>query len=235
MTTERDVALTHIVVGGNFVQPGLKVAEAHLPYLEAYLKHLTKAGHHVLYSLPDFDDDGLERKIEFSAAAGATYDHFTKVSGIELELVSKHVERVWLEAAWLAHEQKFEGKDEIDFPLRNIAVAKWERKWRKNLPFDIEFGAPTVRLLCEREAILTFSLENIVYYAGDKEKEYVPPGSRIARADPDILLARGRTVTGRSLSSWTLSTRCNPTVQSVSSRSTLRKVGTDIIVTDRCD
>ena len=171
--------LIQTIADGYFVQTGLttlEVTEAHRPYLEAYLKHLIKSGHHVIYSLPDFDDDEHHRVIDFSSAAAASYGDVTKVFNIELELVAKFVEEAWLKAAWLAHEHLHESGRDLDLSIRNtIAVAKWEHHWRGSAPFDIEFGAPTVQLLCEREAILTFSLENIVFHAsGDR---YVVSGS----------------------------------------------------------
>lgn len=54
--------------------------------------------------------------------------------------------------------------------IRNIiTVAKWEHHWHGSAPFNIRFNTPTVQLLCERKAILTFSLENIVFHAsGDR-------------------------------------------------------------------
>ena len=152
----------HVGVDGRFVKKELEVAPAHLPYLEAYIQHLTKAGHHVLCSLADFDDNGRERGVDFSSATAASYNHHMKAFKIDLGLVSKRIEHVWLEAALLAHEHDYEGKHEIDSFLSNITAAKWERRCRTHLPFDVEFSTPTVQLLCVREAILTFSLENII-------------------------------------------------------------------------
>jgi len=140
----------------------------HRPYLEAYLHHLVKSGHHVIYSLPDFDDDSQKREIDFSTATVACYDHVTKAFGVELSHVTKYVEDAWLKAAWLAHEHKHDSKKQVEFSVRNaISVAKWERSWRTSAPFDVEFGAPTIQFLCDHEAILTFSLENTVFYASD--------------------------------------------------------------------
>jgi len=168
---DRIIVLTRLIAEGYFVRAGTTthdVAVHHRPYLEAYLKHLVKSGHHVIYSLPDFDDDNQKREIDFSTATVATYDHVTKAFGVELTQVTKYVEDAWLKAAWLAHEHKHDSKTQVEFSVRNaIAVAKWERSWRSSAPFDIEFGAPTIHFLCDHEAVLTLSLENAVFYSTD--------------------------------------------------------------------
>lgn len=162
------IILSRTIAEGSCVQTPdtVEVTLAHRPYLEAYLEHLAKSGYHVLSSLPDNNGDGKERVIDFSSAANALYGHITNAFGIELTQIIKHVEDIWLKAAWLAREYQQEQKG--DLAIRNaIAVAKWERHWRpSSAPFDVEFGAPTVQLLCEREAVLILSLEKIDFHAG---------------------------------------------------------------------
>ncbi|KAF8884777.1 hypothetical protein BD779DRAFT_1442896 [Infundibulicybe gibba] len=134
-------------------------------YMRRYLDYLHHAGHHVLFSLPDFDDDRLDMIIDYSLEShvNRTLDtEIHEVFGVSVEEINRSLSSKWLKAIM----------DAADGADRNsICLAEYRSTWttigeRSDVQFHIKFGAPRVRVLCEREAVLYFKIDELLVYEG---------------------------------------------------------------------
>lgn len=130
-------------------------------YLRAYLDFLRRAGHHTIYSLPDFDNDGLSRRIDYSEVATNVYSDVTVVHGIDLGEINKYVSNAWLRACWIAVSEA-QITNHAD-----ISIAEYKSDWSLSLgggpQFHAKFGAPRIEALCEREVVLYFCVDEILF------------------------------------------------------------------------
>ncbi|KAF8884776.1 hypothetical protein BD779DRAFT_1739314 [Infundibulicybe gibba] len=134
-------------------------------YMRRYFDYLHHAGHHVLFSLPDFDDDRLDIIIDYSLEShvGHTLDtEIHEVFGVSVEEINRSLSSKWLKAIM----------DAADGAKRSsICLAEYRSTWtaigeRSDVQFHIKFGAPRVRVLCEREAVLYFKIDELLVYEG---------------------------------------------------------------------
>jgi hypothetical protein len=87
--------LTHIKAEKSLA-PAAK--DALVFYLKEYLRFLKHAGHHIMYSLPDFDDDYKRLRIDYSELrAGDIKGYATdaEVWGISIEWINQFVNARW--------------------------------------------------------------------------------------------------------------------------------------------
>ena len=129
-------------------------------YLKEYLEFLSNAGHHIFFSLPDFDDDNYSVFIDFSAASQTT-ELVEKVNGVSIHKINTFLSTAWLTAGLLANTQN----DKSD---KKIALAEYSGTISKNasdIRFTVKFGAPHVKALCNQEVILYFNIEKLCTYA----------------------------------------------------------------------
>ncbi|KAL4248925.1 hypothetical protein ABKN59_007566 [Abortiporus biennis] len=112
-------------------------------YLSQYLKFLNNAGHHVLFSLPDFDDDDFSITMDFSA-------------------ISKSIVTVD-EISACSREPSIE--DRI-----KASLAEYRSVWvnqDSDIHFHVRMSAPRVRALCQNEVILYFPVDEAYFYDSD--------------------------------------------------------------------
>jgi hypothetical protein len=134
-------------------------------YMRSYLDFLEHAGHHVLFDLPDFDDDKYSPTIDYSVSS--TLEDVERlcsnelVHGIDPGDLNNFLHKTWLSLARLGHP-----KDQLSISLAEISSA-WLLNASIDTKFHIQFGPPKVRALCGNEVILTFDLEKIAFFKGE--------------------------------------------------------------------
>ncbi|GJJ16021.1 hypothetical protein Clacol_010300 [Clathrus columnatus] len=139
-------------------------------YLKGYLDFLRQAGHHVYFSLPDFDDDGHQVQVEFSLLPHfiRNIEHeITEIFGVSLDSINET-----LSARWLKNIMEAEDEDVSTHNKESICLAEYRSTWttigdRKDIQFWIKFGAPKVKILCKKEAILSFTVEELLVFDGN--------------------------------------------------------------------
>ncbi|EKM54028.1 uncharacterized protein PHACADRAFT_257609 [Phanerochaete carnosa HHB-10118-sp] len=133
-------------------------------YLRTYLQFLQAAGHHVLFSLPDFNIENPNVLIDFSQAARVLLN-ISEVQGISIEQINRFLSTSWLKAAMLAGAQN--GLP-VDRPA--ISLAEYRSTWvlrDENIHFHLKFGAPQVAALCNDEILLYFLVDEALFYDGE--------------------------------------------------------------------
>lgn len=148
------------------VQQGRQSLEA---YLLAYLQFLQSAGHHVLFSLPNFDDEGLKPFIDFSQIAEFPLT-LGEVHGVAIAKINEYLSASWLKAVMLAGAANGQP---VDRP--SISLAEYRSTWvlhdHSGLHFHLKFGAPQVAALCNDELVMTFVVDEVLFYEGEKFDE----------------------------------------------------------------
>ncbi|TCD64013.1 hypothetical protein EIP91_004681 [Steccherinum ochraceum] len=129
-------------------------------YLLRYLRFLSNAGHHILFSLPDFDDDQLSVTIDFSAVS-TTNVPVTEIHGVTVDKINAFLSTGWLKAAMLGSSP--ETSSDI-----KVALAEYRSTASSvgvsDVFFHAKLGAPRVKALCEQEVILYFSIDYLYIY-----------------------------------------------------------------------
>ncbi|TFK37966.1 hypothetical protein BDQ12DRAFT_132552 [Crucibulum laeve] len=134
-------------------------------YLQRYLSFLHIAGHHVLFSLPDFDDDRLDVVIDYSLETHRIRNldvEQNEIYGVSLDEINRSLSSKWLKAIMDAAD----GGDRS-----SICLAEYRSNWtnvghHSDVQFHVKFGAPTLKALCKREAILYFKVDELLVYDG---------------------------------------------------------------------
>lgn len=139
-----------------------ELSDAFRPSFEAYLKHIQKSGHHILYSLPAFDDERHHRATDFSSVTRHSYSHIKEMYNIDREKIITYIQDVWRKAAWSVQEEG------TSLATRSsIAIAEWNSTWslthEEDYHFHVKFGAPKIELLCQHEAIVYVQVDEIVF------------------------------------------------------------------------
>ncbi|KAJ3554928.1 hypothetical protein NM688_g2854 [Phlebia brevispora] len=130
-------------------------------YLSQYLQLLQNAGHHVVFSLPDFDDDRLHVSIDFSTA-GQSLLELDEVYGVSVEKINAFLSASWLKSAILASGRKGEIADRT-----LLSLAEYRSTWvlsDSTSHFHVKLGAPRIRAVCNQEVILFFTVDEVLFY-----------------------------------------------------------------------
>ncbi len=138
------------------------VQEALTFYMRRYLEFLQHAGNHVLFDLPDFDDDKFKAKIDYSLhREPINLDDLcdgVTVFSADIKDMNEYLESQWMKAASLGRPQD----------CLSIALAEISSSWLMNAVIDnhfhVRFGAPKVRALCSHEVILYFDIQDIAFF-----------------------------------------------------------------------
>ena len=137
-------------------------------YLQSYMHLLQSAGHHVLFSLPNFDDEGLRPYLDFSQIAYRLLG-IEDVHGVAIEQINKYLSAAWLNTLILANKQP------IDYSV--VSLAEYRSTWAQQdgyAQFYLNFGAPHVSALCDDEILMHFVLDDVRFYeTADFETECV--------------------------------------------------------------
>lgn len=131
-----------------------------LRYLNQYLDLLYSAGNHVLFSLPHFGQDMAPMEISFSLmATSAQYEWLATIYGVTVEQINAHMSSLWLKSAMLAYG----GVASSTTDWRPRCLAEFSRKEGGDF-FRIKFGAPHVNILCSREVMITFDIDEVEFF-----------------------------------------------------------------------
>ncbi|CCM05147.1 uncharacterized protein FIBRA_07356 [Fibroporia radiculosa] len=155
-------------------------------YLRKYLVFLHSAGHHVLFSLPEFDEDGRSRLLIDYSSMGNAFPDLDEIQGISVDLVNTQLSSNWLKAAM----QTVDVVDEIH-DWREISLAEYRSTFNNyqhmgsDVHFHAKLGAPTLTAVCAQEATIIFTLEEVLFYndiqaAVDRKHSHKFAGWKIA-------------------------------------------------------
>ncbi|KAJ7210092.1 hypothetical protein GGX14DRAFT_451427 [Mycena pura] len=139
----------------------IKVKDALAFYLFEYLHFLRSAGNHVLFDLPDFDDNKFSPNIDYSLVSTALeVDEFCcdTVHDTSLSDINKYLYDKWLIAATLGRP-----RDVLSICLAEIS-STWLMNTSIDTHFHIRFGAPHTKALCSNEVLLHFTIEDIAFF-----------------------------------------------------------------------
>ncbi len=131
--------------------------------LKGYLKLLQRAGHHILFSLPEFNDAGLHYTVDFSSAV----EKFTGVDtvlGVPTKKINDFLAAAWLDAVILSGTSGEPSATGI-----GLALAEYRSTWSPRnfgIHFHISFSSPTVVALCDREVLITFNIQSVSFFDG---------------------------------------------------------------------
>ena len=139
-------------------------------YLGEYLDLLHVAGHHVLFSLPQFDQGGTPMVIDYSLMATSQF-WVGDINGITVDQINTYMSSVWLKSAMLAQDGMKAGVDWrtralADFSSSSYGATSYGR-------FKMKFGPPRVEILCAREVIVYFNIEELDFFKSDDFTAYV--------------------------------------------------------------
>ncbi|THG96118.1 hypothetical protein EW026_g5654 [Hermanssonia centrifuga] len=133
-------------------------------YLSEYLEFLQNAGNHVLFSLPDFDDDRLRVSIDFSTS-GRPVLGIDSIFGISVEKINSYLQASWLKSAMLAGRGRGHSVDRTA-----LSLAEYRSTWVASeslIHFHVTLGAPRIQALCGEEVVLFFTVDEVVFYESD--------------------------------------------------------------------
>lgn len=133
--------------------------EAFAFYLREYLNFLDQAGNHILFSVPDADDARYRLTIDYSILDSPLLD-VDDIYGISVEKINDYLYFVWLKADMLANG--------IIDDWNSLCLAEYRSTWQP-LPglhehFRLRLGAPRVKSICSKEAIIYFSVDEVLVY-----------------------------------------------------------------------
>lgn len=136
--------------------------EAVAIHLRGYLRLLQKAGHHILFCLPEFNDAELRYTVDFSSAIEkAKFDGVDSVFDIPTQSINDFLSVSWRNAVTSSDNSSSDGA--------GLVLAQYRSAWSSRdfgIHFNISFAAPTVQALCAREVLITFNIQNISFYEG---------------------------------------------------------------------
>lgn len=119
-----------------------------------------------MFDLPDFDNDHYSSLIDYSIATTTheleDYCLDIDIQGVQTTLVNDYLRKSWLNAVALA--RGISGPIPAD--RLSTYLTEIQSTWLPDLQsyFHIRFSPPAVRALCSHEAVLTFNLEEILFY-----------------------------------------------------------------------
>lgn len=131
-----------------------------------YLPLLTRAGYHVLYSLPDFDLLGVtSSEIDYSVISKSTLSHHS-LFNIKVSEINAYLRSQWLPQAAYIGEFGFDIKASTDFKgfLAEHCTA-WASS-EEEVQFHVKFRPLAVQALCKREVIVYFDIQDIFFHMG---------------------------------------------------------------------
>lgn len=131
-----------------------------IEYLTEYLAFLHNAGNHVLYSLPNYDDR-LAINYSLMHDSDSTVLEVNDIPGVSVDKINAYLASIWFKAAMMRI-----GGDATDWKL--LCPAEYRTSWHP-MPetgdhFRLHLGAPRVTLLCSREAIISFNVDEALFY-----------------------------------------------------------------------
>lgn len=152
--------------------------EALKDYYVDYFALLKKAGHHVLLSLPDFDDlDSTSASIDYSVIYQTdTASEFTYIFDMSVEGINNYLKSLWLQAVSLIDKSP-EILDNHD-RSKEYLLSRYKDSYKpygENIDLTFTFGPLKVAALCKIEAIIYINIGAVDYEfsSRNKSKQYV--------------------------------------------------------------
>ncbi|KAI0632190.1 hypothetical protein C8Q77DRAFT_1158854 [Trametes polyzona] len=143
--------------------------DALLRYLSQYLDLLYSAGNHVLFSLPQFGQNSTAMEISYSLMnISAEHEWLASIYGVPVQQINAHMSSLWLKSAMLAYGSVTSSP--ADWQAR--CYAEFCRK-EPGSYYRIKFGAPHVNVLCSKEVVLQFNIDELDFFSS--EDFTVPP------------------------------------------------------------
>jgi hypothetical protein len=145
----------------------IDLIEAMRFYMKQYFTFLQTSGNHVLFDLPDFDDNKYRPQIDYSLIHNNDLDDIlqhldreTKLLGtVDCSLVVQFYKMLWQTAIGL-REQRW---GSLEVCLASIC-SDWVIGSPVPAHFFINFNAPTVEVLCSEEVILSFNIKQLGFF-----------------------------------------------------------------------
>ena len=136
--------------------------------MKEYLSFLQHAGHHVLYNLPDFDDEKSSIKIDYSLSNDALVlqKMFPNipVCGYTVNDINEFLYKKWCQAAMA---------DDSTGLVK--CMSEIRSSWLMNCSIDLNFhmflAKPRVIPLCTHEVVLIFRIEELAVFSNNDEGE----------------------------------------------------------------
>ena len=136
--------------------------------MKHYLSFLQHAGHHVLYNLPDFDDERSTIKIDYSLSSDAVAIQKLfpdlPVCGYTVADINAFLYTKWSQAAMA---------DESTGLSRCLSEMK--SSWLMNCCIELDFhmflAKPRVIPLCSHEVVLIFRIEELAIFTSENEED----------------------------------------------------------------
>ncbi|KAH9854755.1 hypothetical protein C2E23DRAFT_726184 [Lenzites betulinus] len=136
-----------------------------LRYLNQYINLLHDAGNHVLFSLPHFGRAENEMVISYSLMESALeIDWLDSVYGVSVQQIDAYMSSLWLKSAMLAYGSISGDATEADLNERCFAEVSCHENGNF---FRIKFGAPHVKVLCSKEVVLQFDIDEVEFWEHD--------------------------------------------------------------------
>ena len=133
-------------------------------YLRKYLDFLVHAGNHVLFDLPDFDDDKYQAKIDYATYEDNSVDLRALCNGVTVHDIDvKEVNDTFYFRWQNAARRTGRPTDALLLCLAEMSSVQLAN-CAIDRHFFIQFGIPTVETLCSREVILTFHINRIAFF-----------------------------------------------------------------------
>ncbi|KAI9058443.1 hypothetical protein FKP32DRAFT_1582073 [Trametes sanguinea] len=132
-----------------------------LRYLGQYLELLHDAGNHVLYSLPHFSPRPA-MDIDFTLTGNSTALEWQEsICGITADQFNSYLASLWLKSALLQHSKV--ATKNTDWRLR--VLTEFIKKEEGDF-YRIRFGAPRVDILCAKEVVMFFDVDELDFFEG---------------------------------------------------------------------
>lgn len=142
-----------------------KGSEALKGYLAEYLDTLHSAGNHVLFSLPEFGQNGIPAPIDYSLM-GAEHPFVNNIHGVTVEAINEYMHSIWLKSAMFAGDIS-----QVDnWRLRSLSeYSSVAGSTQSGIPirFTVQLGAPRVDILCTKEVIVYFNIDEVRFFDSD--------------------------------------------------------------------
>ncbi|KAI5120814.1 hypothetical protein M0805_003211 [Coniferiporia weirii] len=128
-----------------------------------YLPTIKRAGHHVLYSLPDFDNlASTTAHIDYSVINKRTLTTDT-LFGVSIVDINTFLRGLWLQAAAFIDEH---GLSHDNVSKTSLAELRTSTDGIDGMHMHLFFGPLYVQPLCKREVILYLDIQDIHVYLG---------------------------------------------------------------------
>ncbi|EKM52083.1 uncharacterized protein PHACADRAFT_151051 [Phanerochaete carnosa HHB-10118-sp] len=149
-------------------------------YLKHYLRFLQTSGNHVMFDLPDFDDNKHRPRIDYSVIRTEGTDELRQLISKDIKILD-HVDPALIAQFYQMHWQNASGKrngpawGKLDLCLATICSDWINGCTLENTHFFINFHSPTVEPLCNQEVIIKFNIKELGFFEKRGIDENVSP------------------------------------------------------------